>query len=212
MILELFNPIINGIITLISNSGYLGIFILMTLESAMIPIPSEIIMPFSGFLVSEGKMSFIAVVLAGSFGNLIGSIITYYLGLKIGRSIIIKYGKYILFNENHLIHTEKLFERFGDKISFGGRLLPGVRTYVSFPIGIAKANLIKFLIYTFIGSLIWNIVITYVGVRLGKSWENIHNYSIYLDIVAVIVIIVFIIWFVNKLKKMRKDKRNSPSI
>lgn len=208
MLLELFNPIVNSITIFISDLGYLGIFILMTLESAMIPIPSEIIMPFSGFLVSEGKLSFASVVLSGSIGNLIGSIITYCLGLKIGRSLIIKYGKYILFTENHLKYTEKLFEKYGDKFSFAGRLLPGIRTYVSFPIGIAKANLIKFVIYTFIGSLIWNIIITYVGFTLGSSWQNIHTYSKYLDIVAVVIIIIFIIWLVYKLKKIRNNKNS----
>lgn len=208
MILELFNPIINSITSFISSLGYPGIFFLMVLESAMIPIPSEIIMPFSGFLISEGKLAFIWVILAGSFGNLIGSIITYYLGLKVGRSLIIRYGKYILFSEKHLKYTEKLFEKLGDKISFVGRLLPGIRTYVSFPIGIAKSNFIKFLLYTFIGSLVWNIIITYVGVRLGNNWQNIHKYSIYLDVVALILIIAFIIWFTYKLKKMSNDKKS----
>lgn len=209
MLFELFNSIVNSVTIFINDLGYMGIFFLMTLESAMIPIPSEIIMPFSGFLVSEGKMSFISVVLAGSIGNLIGSIITYYLGLKVGRSLIIKYGKYVLFNENHLKYTDKLFEKFGDKISFAGRLLPGIRTYVSFPIGIAKSNLVKFLIYTFFGSLIWNIILTYIGFRLGSSWQNIHSYSIYLDVIAAIVVTIAIIMFTYKMKKIRNEKRNT---
>lgn len=180
----------------------------MVVESVMIPIPSEIIMPFSGFLVAAGKLSFVEVVLAGSFGNLIGSIITYYLGIKIGRPLIIKYGRYIFFSEKHLRFTEKLFERLGDKISFIGRLLPGVRTYVSFPLGIAKANLIKFMTYTLMGSIIWNALLTYAGIRLGSDWQSFHKYSPYLDIVAAIVIVVFVIWFIYKMKKMSMDKKN----
>jgi membrane protein DedA with SNARE-associated domain len=207
MILELFNSVITYITSFISSLGYPGIFSLMVIESAMIPIPSEIIMPFSGFLVATGKLSFFEVVLAGSFGNLIGSIITYYLGIKIGRPLIIKYGKYIFFSESHLRFTEKLFERLGDKISFVGRLLPGVRTYVSFPLGIAKANLIKFMIYTLIGSLIWNALLTYAGLRLGSNWQSFHKYSPYLDIVAVIMIIAFAVWFIYKMKKMSMNKK-----
>ncbi|MDQ6724358.1 MAG: DedA family protein [Thermoproteota archaeon] len=208
MILELFNPIISYITSFISGLGYPGIFFLMVIESAMIPVPSEIVMPFSGFLVAAGKLTFIEVVLAGSFGNLIGSIITYYLGIKIGRPLVIKYGKYIFFSERHLKFTEKLFERLGDKISFLGRLLPGVRTYVSFPLGIAKANIIKFTIYTLIGSIIWNTFLTYAGVRLGSDWQSFHKYSPYLDIIAVIMIVTFAIWFIYKMKKMSMDKKN----
>ncbi len=208
MILELFNPIISYITSFISGLGYPGIFFLMVVESAMIPVPSEIVMPFSGFLVGAGKLTFIEVVLAGSFGNLIGSIITYYLGIKLGRPLVIKYGKYIFFSERHLKFTEKLFERLGDKISFLGRLLPGVRTYVSFPLGIAKANIIKFMIYTLIGSILWNTFLTYAGVRLGSDWQSFHKYSPYLDIIAVIMIVTFAIWFIYKMKKMSMDKKN----
>ncbi len=208
MILELFNPIISYITSYISGLGYPGIFFLMVVESAMIPVPSEIVMPFSGFLVGAGKLTFIEVVLAGSFGNLIGSIITYYLGIKLGRPLVIKYGKYIFFSERHLKFTEKLFERLGDKISFLGRLLPGVRTYVSFPLGIAKANIIKFMIYTLIGSILWNTFLTYAGVRLGSDWQSFHKYSPYLDIIAVIMIVTFAIWFIYKMKKMSMDKKN----
>ncbi len=208
MILELFNTLIIIITSFISNMGYPGIFFLMVAESAMIPIPSEIIMPFSGFLVASGKLSFIEVVLAGSFGNLIGSIITYFLGIKIGRHLIIKYGKYFFFHEKHLQFTERLFEKLGDKISFVGRLLPGVRTYVSFPLGIAKSNLIKFIFYTLIGSLIWNTILTYAGIRLGKNWENFHQYSPYLDIIAIVLIIGFIIWFLYKIKRTSIDRKS----
>lgn len=209
MILELFNPLISFIISFISSLGYPGIFFLMVAESAMIPIPSEVIMPFSGFLIASDKLSFVEVIIAGSFGNLIGSIITYYLGLKIGRHLIIKYGKFILFSEKHLIFTEKLFEKIGDKISFIGRLLPGVRTYVSFPLGIAKANVIKFLFYTLIGSIIWNTLLTYAGITLGRNWQNFHKYSTYLDIIAALIIIVFVIWFIYKMKKINIGKSDN---
>lgn len=201
-IIEILKPLVEFITSVISIMGYPGIFFLMVLESALIPIPSEIIMPFSGFLVSIGKLGLIGVILAGSFGNLVGSILTYYLGIKVGRKFVLKYGKYIFFKKEHLDFTEKLFRRYGDRISFVGRLLPGIRTYVSLPAGIGKTRFTKFAIYTFAGSIIWNSMLTYIGVKLGTNWKNIEKYSIYLDIAAIIVIALFVIWLVyNKKNK-----------
>ena len=206
---EILKPIIDFVISIISGLGYPGIFLLMILESALIPIPSEIIMPFSGFLVSKGTFDPISVVLAGTFGNLVGSILTYYLGIKAGRAFILKYGKYILFKKSHLEFTEELFEKYGDKISFFCRLLPAVRTYISLPCGVGKANFVKFSIYTFLGSLIWNSMLTYVGILLGNNWKNIDKYAIYLDIVAACVIVGFIIWFVVKVRRRNKSRQES---
>jgi membrane protein DedA with SNARE-associated domain len=181
----------------------------MIAESAMIPIPSEIIMPFSGFLVSSStngytnvRFDFLGVVLAGTLGNVLGSVITYIIGIRIGREIIIKYGKYIFFKRKHLEITERWFQKYGNRTSFVGRLLPGIRTYVSLPAGIGKANFKNFVIYSFLGSLIWNVLLTYIGVHLGNNWHNISKYSIYLDIIALIMLCIFIIWFVkNTIKK-----------
>lgn len=203
-IIEILKPLVEFITSLIASLGYPGIFILMILESALIPIPSEIIMPFSGFLVTAGKLGYIGVVLAGSFGNLVGSILTYYLGMKIGRAFLIKYGKYIFFRVHHLEWIEQLFQKYGDKISFIGRLLPGVRTYVSLPAGIGKTNLYKFVIYTFVGSIIWNSLLTYAGMQLGRNWNNIGRYSIYLDVIAAIIIAVFVIWLIYNRKKAKE--------
>ncbi len=206
---EILKPIIDFVISFISGLGYPGIFLLMILESALIPIPSEIIMPFSGFLVSNGTFDPISVVLAGTFGNLVGSILTYYLGIKAGRAFILKYGKYILFKKSHLEFTEELFEKYGDKISFFCRLLPAVRTYISLPCGVGKANFVKFSIYTFLGSLIWNSMLTYVGILFGNNWKNIDKYAIYLDIVAACVIVGFIIWFVVKVRRRNKSRQEN---
>lgn len=206
---EILKPVIDFVISFISGLGYPGIFLLMILESALIPIPSEIIMPFSGFLVSNGTFEPLSVVLAGTFGNLVGSILTYYLGIKAGRAFILKYGKYILFKKSHLEFTEELFEKYGDKISFFCRLLPAVRTYISLPCGVGKANFVKFSIYTFLGSLIWNSMLTYVGILLGNNWKNIDKYAIYLDIVAAAVIVGFIIWFVVKVRRRNKSRQEN---
>ena len=206
---EILKPVIDFVISFISGLGYPGIFLLMIVESALIPIPSEIIMPFSGFLVSNGTFDPISVVLAGTFGNLVGSILTYYLGIKAGRAFILKYGKYILFKKSHLEFTEELFEKYGDKISFFCRLLPAVRTYISLPCGVGKANFVKFSIYTFLGSLIWNSMLTYVGILFGNNWKNIDKYAIYLDIVAACVIVGFIIWFVVKVRRRNKSRQEN---
>jgi len=206
-IIEILRPIVEVITSIITTMSYPGIFFLMILESALIPIPSEIIMPFSGFLASTGKLNYIGVVLAGSFGNLVGSILTYYLGINVGRKVILKYGKYIFFKKKHLELTENLFNKYGDRVSFVGRLLPGIRTYVSLPAGIGKTKFTKFVIYTLAGSLIWNSMLTYVGMKLGSNWKNIDKYSIYLDIAAVLAIAVFLIWFIYNTRRKSKAIR-----
>jgi membrane protein DedA with SNARE-associated domain len=201
IVLELLKPLIEFITSFIGQVGYGGIFFLMILESALIPIPSEIIMPFSGFLSSTGRLDPFLVTLSGSLGNVVGSVLTYYLGIRVGRKFILKYGKYILFRKEHLAITENLFRRYGDKISFAGRLLPGIRTYVSLPAGIGKTEFKKFVTYSFAGSLIWNSMLLYVGMNLGRNWKNIDKYSIYLDVAAVLSVAVFIVWFVYKTKR-----------
>jgi membrane protein DedA with SNARE-associated domain len=206
-VIEILRPLVEFITSVISSLGYGGIFFLMILESALIPIPSEIIMPFSGFLASTGKLGSVGVILAGSLGNLVGSVITYYLGIRLGRAFLIKYGKYILFRVHHLVWTEQLFQKYGDKISFVGRLLPGVRTYISLPAGIGKSNFIKFVVYTLAGSIIWNSLLTYAGIQLGRSWQHIDKYSGYLDIIAVVAIAVFIVWIVYS-NTRNSGKRN----
>jgi membrane protein DedA with SNARE-associated domain len=204
IVIEFLKPLVEFIMSFIAQLGYTGIFFLMILESALIPIPSEIIMPFSGFLSSTGRLDPLLVTLSGSLGNLVGSILTYYLGIKAGRKFILKYGRYILFKKEHLESTENLFERYGDRISFAGRLLPGIRTYVSLPAGIGKTNFTKFVAYTFAGSLIWNSVLTYVGMSLGSNWKNIDKYSTYLDVAALLAVAVFVTWFVYKTKRKTK--------
>ena len=197
-LIEILNPLVQFITSIIAALGYGGIFLLMILESALIPIPSEIIMPFSGFLVAAGKFGSVGVILAGSLGNLVGSIATYFLGVKLGRAFLLRYGRYIFFRPHHLVFTEQLFHKYGEKIVFVGRLLPVVRTYISLPAGIGRTDFFKFVIYTLAGSLIWNTMLTYAGVQLGRNWKHIDKYSSYLDIVAVIVVIAFIIWIVYK--------------
>jgi membrane protein DedA with SNARE-associated domain len=201
IVLEILKPLVEFIISFIAHLGYTGIFSLMILESALIPIPSEIIMPFSGFLSSTTRLDPFLVILSGSLGNLVGSVLTYYLGIKAGRKFILKYGKYVLLKKEHLELTENLFKRYGDRISFVGRLLPIIRTYVSLPAGIGKTSFTKFVIYTFAGSIVWNSMLTYIGMSLGTNWKNIDKYSIYLDIAAVLLVAAFVMWFIYNTRR-----------
>ena len=202
--LEILNSLIEFIISTISNSGYVGIFLLMIAESALIPIPSEVIMPFSGYLVSSGTFNVAYVIIAGSIGNLVGSLATYYIGLRLGREFILKYGKYVLLRKSHLEITESYFKKYGDRSTFISRMLPAVRTYISLPAGVAKMNPKKFITYTLIGSIIWNSALTYIGIQLGQEWKNILHYSNYFDGIVVIGVIAAIVVFF-------RSRRNKPA-
>ena len=201
MALEILNNLIEFIISTISGSGYIGIFLLMIAESALIPIPSEVVMPFSGYLVSSGKFNAAYVIIAGSIGNLVGSLIAYYIGFRLGREFILKYGKYVLLRKSHLELTESYFKKYGDRSTFISRMLPAVRTYISLPAGVARMNLKRFIIYTLIGSIIWNSALTYIGIQLGQQWKNILHYSNYFDGIVVIGVIVAIVLFFRRRNK-----------
>ena len=192
MITQLIELIIIFVINTVSLVGYFGILILMIFESACIPIPSEIIMPFSGFLASTGKFSIIGVALAGALGNLIGAVITYVIGYYGGRPLLLKYGKYVFIKEKEIHHAEKFFARWGDFAVFIARNLPIIRTFISLPAGVAEMNFIKFSIYSFVGSIPWCFALTYLGYLLGSNWMIIRKYGDILDIIAGIGILILI--------------------
>lgn len=173
----------------------------MTLESALIPIPSEVTMPFAGYLVTTGHFSFLAIVLIGAFGNLVGSWIGYAIGYFLEDTVIItlikKYGKFILVTLDEYERSLKWFNKFGDKIAFFSRMLPAVRTFISLPAGLAKMNLWKFSVYTFLGSLIWSALLTYVGVYLGSKWDTIGVYFHRFDLVLAVLLVFAVLFYVN---------------
>src|SRR3989338_8372577 len=170
MITKIIDILAAVVIATIGFLGYGGIFLLMALESCGVPMPSEVIMPFSGFLVFKGEMNFWAVVFLGTAGNLAGSLLAYEIGRRGGRPLIEKYGKYILISHHDLNLADKLFVKYGQAVVFVGRLLPVVRTYISFPAGIAKMDLKKFALYTSLGALPWCILFTWLGVKMGANW------------------------------------------
>jgi len=187
-------------IHLIEILGYWGVFIGMTLESACIPLPSEIIMPFAGFVVYEGKMSLLGITIVGALGNLFGSLIAYFVGFKGGRPFLEKYGKYVLITHNRLEMAEDWFEKYGNKAVLISRVLPIIRTFISLPAGIAGMDLKKFIAYTFLGSLPWCFVLGYIGVQLGPRWNIIRSYFRILDIIVVLGIIGLFIYLLYKYK------------
>jgi len=190
----------NLAIYLIDNLGYWGVFIGMTLESACIPLPSEVIMPFAGFAVYQGKLTLLGITVVGALGNLLGSLIAYFIGLKGGRPLLEKYGKYILIRPSKLDLADEWFKKYGPEAVFIGRLLPGIRTFISLPAGIARMDLKKFITYTFLGSLPWTFVLGYLGVQLGAKWDIIRGYFHILDIIVIIGLIGSLVYLSYKYK------------
>lgn len=196
MITNIIDFLAQIVIRMIGFSGYLGIFILMALESCGIPMPSEVIMPFSGFLVADGRMTLWIIVLAGTLGNVVGSLVAYWIGYKGGRPLIEKYGKYILISKHDLDLADRWFSKYGQFTVFFGRLLPVVRTYISFPAGIAKMDVKKFTFYTFLGALPWTALFAWLGIKMGSNWElirqKLHNFDLLMAIIVVLAIVLYV--------------------
>lgn len=180
----------------ISHIGYWGVFGLMFLESACIPIPSEVILPFSGFLVVSGQFSLIDVTLIGALGNLGGSLLAYWVGYKGGRPLIEKYGRYILISRHDLDKADHYFQKYGEVTTFVSRMLPVIRTFISLPAGIAKMDIKKFIIYTFLGALPFSFLLAWAGVQLGEHWDKVRTWLHKLDLAIIILIVLFIVWWI----------------
>ncbi|MBI2355919.1 MAG: DedA family protein [Candidatus Doudnabacteria bacterium] len=203
MFTDLILAITNFIISTIDQLGYTGVAFLMAIESAAIPLPSEVIMPFSGFLVEAGRFTLFGLAVAGAVGSVVGSVATYALGYYGGRPLILKYGRYVLISENDLKLTEKFFQRFGKLSVFVGRMLPVVRTFISIPAGIGKVPLGSFIVIAFIGSFIWSYFLAWLGLKLGENWQLLEGYFRKFDAVIVIVIVAVIVWWIRRHIKSR---------
>lgn len=207
MVAQIIDVLANWVINTIDLMGYTGVFILMLIESCGIPMPSEVIMPFSGFLVATGEFNFWAVVILGTLGNLAGSILAYYIGHKGGRPLIEKYGKYVLISRHDLDIGDKWFTKRGELAVFVGRLLPVVRTFISFPAGIAKMDFKKFCFYTFLGALPWCILFTWLGVKMENNWELIREKLHNFDMTIAVLIVVAIVWYIWRHFRHRKAEK-----
>ena len=190
----------------IENIGVMGVFFLMLAESAAIPIPSEITMPFSGFLVFEGRFNFLDIIFAGVLGNVVGSIILYYVGYFGGRPFLEKYGKYFLFSHKDLEISERWFKKYGDMTVLLSRMLPVVRTFISFVPGVTRMNIFKFVSYTTIGCIPWVFALTYAGLIAGQQWDILHPYFKKADWLILALLIIGVVFFIKKhLKNRNKD-------
>lgn len=196
------------IIHLIAQTGYLGVFALMTLESALIPIPSEITMPFAGFLASKGQLTMPLVVLAGALGNVVGSLVAYAIGFYFEEHFILliigKYGKFLLITKHEYKSSMKWLKKHGESVAFASRLLPGVRTFISLPAGLSEMNLAKFSLYTFLGSLLWSGVLTYIGYYLGTKWNLLEGYFRKFQVLVGTGLVVLALLYINHKLKIVK--------
>ena len=194
------------IIAVISKAGYLGVVLLMAIESACIPLPSEIIMPFAGYLVFAGKFKLLWVATAGALGCNVGSVIAYEVGYYGGRPLVERYGSYILLSRHDLELADRFFQRFGSAAVFIGRLLPVIRTFIALPAGIARMRRLPFHIYTFVGSWLWCFALAWAGMKLGEQWNKdprLAHWLHRLDAVIILVILLGLVWFIRSHWKNR---------
>ncbi len=217
MIARIIEYLSSFIVATISALGYSGVVLLMAIESACIPLPSEIIMPFSGYLVSTGQMNLWGVAVAGAVGCVLGSLVAYWVGMYGGRPLIEKYGRYILLSPHDLDLADRWFAKYGEIIVFVSRLLPAVRTFIAFPAGVARMNLTKFVVYTFAGSLPWCLGLAYVGQKLGEQWNKddtlktwFHRFDFVIGILGVLAV-TWWVWRHIKHSRIETGKEITPA-
>jgi membrane protein DedA with SNARE-associated domain len=201
------HSIVNDVITwcthVIAVFGLPGIFVLMFLESALIPIPAEATMMFAGFAVSQGRMGLAAAIIAGVAGNVAGAWVVYYIGLCGGRPFIDRWGKYVFLRHEHIELTERWFARWGAAAVLICRLIPGVRSFVSLPAGVARMPMWKFTMYTALGCIPFVAVLTWLGVKLGANWESLQQQFKWLDYAVLAAIVAVVVWVVVRRLRRR---------
>jgi membrane protein DedA with SNARE-associated domain len=197
------HEIVNFIVNTVSDLGYIGIFIMMFLESSFFPFPSEVVMVPAGYLASKGEMNIYMAIGAGIVGSLAGAVFNYFLAVKYGRAFLSKYGKYVLVKEETLQKMEDFFSKHGHISTFSGRLIPAVRQYISLPAGLARMNLWKFSLYTSLGAGIWVLILTLLGYFIGQNEAMVKEY-LQMIIVSILVLLGVLIFFYIRVK-MKKE-------
>lgn len=185
----------DALTSFIEHYGLLAVFLLSALESACIPIPSELVVPPAGFMAFQGSLSLWSVVMAATLANVAGSWIAYAIGRRGGRPLIQRYGRYVRLNERHLDHAEDWFARYGEITVFVARLLPAFRTFISLPAGIGEMPLGRFLLYSLLGSLPWNLALAVAGYELGAHWDMVEHYLKPVSYVSAAALAIVVIWF-----------------
>jgi membrane protein DedA with SNARE-associated domain len=195
---------LDWLVNTIGSMGYPGIVFLMFLESSFIPLPSELVIPPAGYLISQEKMNWTGVILSGTAGSLMGALFNYAIAYYLGRPFILKYGKYFGISQGHFMKGEKFFLKHGSISTFVGRLILGIRHYISFPAGLCRMSLVKFSLYTILGAGIWVGVLAYIGYFVGDNKERIaevsRQWGIYIIIGCVLLIAGYILWHKRKQK------------
>lgn len=197
----MFADIVKFIVETVGSLGYAGIFIMMFLESTVFPIPSEVVMIPAGYLAYKGEMNIYIVIILGSLGSLCGALFNYYFALKFGRRFLMKYGKYFFVSHESIEKTEVFFKDHGHISTFSGRLIPGLRHYISLPAGLARMNLFVFCLYTTLGATIWVIILTILGYYIGDNEELVKEYLRYLIIGLLVFLTLLGVWYYKKVRK-----------
>jgi membrane protein DedA with SNARE-associated domain len=203
--------------SLYGSVGYLGVGVAMAIESAMIPLPSELILPFAGFLVSDrsaieplthGGWSFWIVVIIATIGNTVGSLVAYAIGAWGGRPFLERYGRYLLIRPHEIELADRFFQKYGSATAFFSRLLPIVRTFISFPAGVARMPIGKFVAYSTLGAFFWSILLVYAGEQLGSRWQDIRHslqpFDLLIAVVVVAAVLLFIWWRLGRPRPGRR--------
>ena len=198
MIGSILGAVTNFIIHTISTLGYPGVALLMAIQTLAIPMPSEVIIPFAGFLVLNGKFTLLGISLAGGLGSAIGASLAYLIGYKGGQFLVEKYGRMILISSKDFELTKRFFSKFGAVSAFLGQLLPVVRSFIGFPAGLARMNYLKFVSYTFIGSFIWSFVLAFFGMKLGEHWNTLRDKFHGFDTAIIILIALGVAWWIYR--------------
>ena len=207
MIEQIITIITHFIIQTISSLGYVGIGVLMAIQTTGIPMPSEVIIPFAGYLILSGRFSLLGIAVVGGLGSALGASVAYLIGFKGGRALVEKYGRWILISQNDLMVTGKFFSRFGAVSAFVGQLLPVVRSFIGFPAGMAKMKYLKFVVYTFVGSFFWSLILAFVGMKLGENWVMLREKLKGFDVAIVVLIVAGVAWWVYRhVKNSRKSE------
>ncbi len=208
--MSIFQVLFNFAVAFLNSTGYAGVFALMVLESATLPVPSEVVLPLAGYLVYLGTLNFWLAVIVASVGSLVGTMIDFAIGYYLGRAVVLRYGRKIRLNENHLLTSEKWFGKYGSIVVLLARFVPLIRTLVAFPAGAAKMNVAKFLAYSAVGIFAWDAILIYIGYQAGKNWsamaQNLYSAFGPVEIVALIVAVVVLSWY---LLRGRNSKEGS---
>lgn len=204
MLETILKPVAEWIVGQISSLGYVGVIAMMSIESACIPLPSEIIMPFSGYLVHTGRFNLHLASLSGALGCAIGSTVAYYAGVYGGRPFVERYGRYVLIRKRDIDRADFWFGKYGEWVVFVSRLLPVIRTFISFPAGASRMHFGRFIVYSFVGSVPWCYFLAYVGMVMGRNWKSVQSYFHGADVVVGALLgIALIFWLYHHLKPER---------